>query len=371
MGAFPSYGYIKNPEDNHKLIIDKESAEIVRKIFEWKVNEGLGNLSICHRLNDMGILNPTGYKKNKLKQNYNNSKILQEDYSWCPSTVRNILKNDIYIGNITQGKRRVKSYKVHKVEQVPEDEWITVENMHEAIIDKELFNKAQGMKNFDTRVQNSGKLSIWAGILKCADCGRAMHKKYCKNKSGNVYEYYICGTYRKKSNKLCTKHTIKLEKLENAVLTAIKLHIELFVDTEKLLEQINKSNTKKSESNNIENIKRTKEIEIEKISNLKRSLYEDWKNNYITKNEYLEYKHKYEQDINKIKKCIINLKDQKNQEVKNGNINNKWIEEFKKHRNIMSLDRVVLTELIDYIEIHENKKITIHFKFLDYPNKNL
>ena len=81
VGAFPSYGYIKNPEDNHKLIIDKESAEIVRKIFEWKVNEGLGNLSICHRLNDMGVLNPTGYKKKKLNQNYNNSQIMQEDYS--------------------------------------------------------------------------------------------------------------------------------------------------------------------------------------------------------------------------------------------------------------------------------------------------
>ena len=291
MGAFPSYGYIKNPEDNHKLIIDKESAEIVRKIFEWKVNEGLGNLSICHRLNDMGVLNPTGYKKQNLNQNYNNSKILQKDYSWCPSTVRNILKNDIYIGNITQGKRRVKSYKVHKVEQVPENEWITVENMHEAIIDKELFEKAQGMRKVDTRVQNSGNLSMWAGILKCADCGRAMHKKYCKNKSGTIYEYYICGTYRKKSNKLCTKHTIKVEELENAVLMAIKLHIELLVDTEKLLEQINKSNTKKLANENMENIKKSKKIEIERISNLKRCLYEDWKSDYITKEEYFEYIH--------------------------------------------------------------------------------
>lgn len=181
----------------------------------------------------MGVLNPTGYKKKKLNQNYNNSQIMQEDYSWCPSTVRNILKNDIYIGNITQGKRRVKSYKVHKVEQVPEDEWITVENMHEPIIEKELFEKAQKLRKVDTRVQNSGTLSIWAGILKCADCGRAMHKKYCKNKRGTVYEYYICGTYRKKSNKLCTKHTLKVEELEKAVLEAIKLHIELLVDTEK------------------------------------------------------------------------------------------------------------------------------------------
>ena len=371
MGAFPSYGYIKNPEDNHKLIIDKESAEIVRKIFEWKVNEGLGNLSICHRLNDMGVLNPTGYKKKRLNQNYNNVQIMQEDYSWCPSTVRNILKNDIYIGNITQGKRRVKSYKVHKVEQVPEEEWITVKNMHESIVDKELFEKAQGMRKVDTRVQNSGNLSMWAGILKCADCGRAMHKKYCKNKIGTIYEYYICGTYRKKSNKLCTKHTIKVEELENAVLGAIKLHIELAVDTEKLLKQINKLNIKKLANENMKNFKRTKEKEIEKISSLKRCLYEDWKNKYITKEEYLEYKNKYENDIERLKSNIEKLEYEKKKCENKKEYTNEWNQKFKQHKNITELDRNVITELIDYIEVHENKKITIHFKFTDESNKIL
>lgn len=371
VGAFASYGYIKKPEDNHKLIIDKESAEIVKKIFKWKVNEGLGNLSICHRLNNMGILNPTGYKKKRLNQNYNNAGIMQEDYSWCPSTVRNILKNDIYIGNVTQGKRRVKSYKVHKIEQVPEDEWITVENMHEPIVDKEIFEKAQSMRRVDTRVQDSGKLSMWAGILKCADCGRAMHKKYCKNKSGAVYEYYICGTYRKKSNKLCTKHTLKVEELKNAVLEAIKLHIKLFIDTEKLLEQINKSNPKKLANENMENIKQAKEKEISKLSNLKRCLYEDWKNDYITKEEYSEYKQKYEEDIKKIKEIIVTLDNQKEKQEEIINENSKWIENFKSHKNITELDRDIITELIDYIEVHENKKITIHFKFVNELNEIL
>ena len=134
------------------------------------MNEGLGNLSICRKLNDMGVLNPTGYKKKKLNQNYSNSKIIEQDFLWCPSTIRNILKNDIYIGNITQGKRKVKSYKIHKIEQVPENEWIRKENMHEAIIDKKLFDKAQNLRKVDTRVQNNGKLSIWAGILRCGDC---------------------------------------------------------------------------------------------------------------------------------------------------------------------------------------------------------
>ena len=371
VGAFPAYGYIKNPEDNHKLIVDSESAEIVRKIFEWKVNEGLGNLSICHRLNDMGVLNPTGYKKKKLNQNYTNYKMKENDYSWCPSTVRNILKNDIYIGNVTQGKRRVKSYKVHKVEQVPEDEWITVENMHEPIIDKELFEKAQGLRQVDTRVQSSGTLSMWAGILKCADCGRAMHKKYCKNTSGTVYEYYICGTYRKKSNKLCTKHTLKVEELEQSVLEAIKLHIEYLVDTEELLKKINQSSVKKLANENLNNIRKAKENEIEKINSIKKCLYEDWKNEDITREEYLTYKQEYEKEIEKLKEIIINLEEQKQKEENVINASSKWIENFKKNKNITKLDRDIITELIDYIEVHENKKLTIHFKFMDEFDKIL
>ena len=371
VGAFPSYGYIKSPEDNHKLIIDKESAEIVRKIFEWKVNEGLGNLSICHRLNDMGVLNPTGYKKKRLNQNYNNAQMMQEDYSWCPSTIRNILRNDIYIGNVTQGKRRVKSYKVHKVEQVPEEEWVIVENMHEPIIEKELFKKAQELRKVDTRVQENGTLSMWAGILRCSDCGRAMHKKYCKNKSGRVYEYYICGTYRKKSNKLCTKHTLKVEELEKAVLEAIKFHIDLLVDTEKLLEQINNSVTRKLVNENIKHIKQVNDKKVEKLNNLKRGLYEDWKNGYITKEEYVEYKQKYEQDIEKIKEIMANLDKQKEKQEEVTNGNSQWIEKFKTHKNITKLDRDIIIELINYIEVHENKKITIHFKFMDELDKIL
>ena len=319
----------------------------------------------------MGVLNPTGYKKKKLNQNYTNVKMKQDDYSWGPSTIRNILKNDIYIGNVTQGKRRVKSYKVHKVEQVPEDEWITVENMHEPIIDKELFEKAQGLRQVDTRVQNSGTLSMWAGILKCADCARSMHKKYCKNSKGTTYEYYICGTYRKKSNKLCTKHTLKVEELEQSVLEAIKLHIEYLVDIEELLKQITGADTKKIANENIERMKKTKESEIEKLNNLKRCLYEDWKNEDITREEYIEYKQKYEQEIEKIKDIISNLDEQKKKEENVINANSKWIENFKKNKNINKLDRDIITELIDYIEVHENKKLTIHFKFMDEFDKIL
>ena len=369
IGAFPSYGYIKDPNNTHKLIIDEEAARIVKKIFEWKVNDGMGNLSICHKLNEMGILNPTGYKRKMLNQNYNNSKILQEDYSWCPSTVRNILKNDVYIGNITQGKRKVKSYKIHKVEQVPKEQWITVKNMHEAIIDEELFYKAQSLNKVDTRVQNNGVLSIWAGILKCADCERAMHKKYCINKNGKRYEYYICGTYRKKSKQLCTKHTIKEEILEEIVLQTIRLHIDLLVDVNKILEDNINKKMEEVENEKIEKIKKTKKDEVEKVKELKKGLYEDWKNDYITKDEYVEYKKKYEKEIEKINGILNNLDKQENKKENIRILNKKWIENFEMSGNINKLDRDIIMELIDFIEIYENKKITIHFKFMDEINE--
>lgn len=96
IGAFCAYGYIKDPKDKHKLIIDEVAADVVRKIFCWNVNEGLGKIAICHRLNNLGILNPTGHKKIELRQNYNNYGIQDNMYAWTPSTIRNILNNEVY-----------------------------------------------------------------------------------------------------------------------------------------------------------------------------------------------------------------------------------------------------------------------------------
>jgi DNA invertase Pin-like site-specific DNA recombinase len=366
IGAFPSYGYIKDSKDKHKLIIDEVAADIVRKIFCWNVNDGLGKIAICHRLNDLGILNPTGHKKLELGQNYNNYGIQDNTYTWTPSTIRNILSNEVYIGNTVQGKRRTKSYKVHKVEAVLKDEWVRVENTHKAIIDKETFEKAQELSGRDTKVsQKTKELSIWAGFLKCADCMRAMNKKSSTNKSGSKYEYYICSTYRKKSNKLCTKHSIKVEKLEKAVLKAINLHIDLLIDTEEIIKQINESSYQNIKSENIENMIIAKQNEISKMSNFKRTLYEDWKNEDITREEYLEYKQKYEDDIERLKQNIERLESEKQKYERQNQNSNKWIEKFKERKGINELSRDIMMELIDCIYVHENGNITIKFKFED------
>lgn len=366
IGAFPSYGYIKDPKDKHKLIIDKSVANIIRNIFDWNVNEGLGKIAICHRLNDLGILNPTGHKKLELGQNYNNYGIQDNTYTWTPSTVRNILNNEVYIGNTVQGKRRTKSYKVHKVEQVPEEEWVRVENTHETIIDKETFEKAQELSRRDTKVsQKTKELSVWAGFLKCADCKRAMNKKSSTNKSGSKYEYYICSTYRKKSKNLCTKHSIKVENLDKAVLKAINLHIDLLIDTEEVVQQINESTYQNTKNENIENMIITKQNQISKISNFKRTLYEDWKNEDITREEYLEYKQKYENDIKRLKRNIERLENEKQKYESQSISSNEWIDKFKEQKGITELSRDIMMELIDCIYVKENGDIKIKFKFED------
>ena len=363
IGAFPSYGYVKNIKDKHKLEIDEKAANIVRKIFDWNVNKGLGKIAISHRLNDLGVLNPTGHKRLELNQNYNNSGIKDENYNWTPSTIKKILENEIYIGNTVQGKRRTKSYKIHKLENVPREEWVRVENTHKPIIDKELFLKAQKINKIDTRVQSNQKLSLFSGILICGDCKMAMNKKVFKSKSGKIYEYYVCGTYRKKSKNLCSKHTVKVDKLETSLLETIRNEI-LKIDVNKIIEKFENINSKKIlNENKKEFFENEKKEELEKLERLKRFLYEDWKNGDITREEYIDYKKRYDEDINKIRVFIENLKKQNEEKKDEENKNNKWMEKFKNEKNIFELDREIILELVDFIEIFENEKIKIHFKF--------
>lgn len=372
VGAFPSYGYMKDPNDKHKLIVDESVRQIIIDIFNWSANEGAGKIEICHRLNNLGILNPTGHKKIELMQNYSNAGIKDNLYAWTPSTVRSILSNEIYIGNTVQGKRKTKSYKVHRVENVPKEEWIRVQNTHEAIIDKEIFEKVQELNKRDTKIsQKTKELSMWAGILKCADCKMAMNKKSSTNKLGTTYEYYICSTYRKKSKLLCTKHTIKIEKLEKAVLKAINFHIGLFINAEEFIKEFEKNNDINSNLYDFTNMIMKKENEILKISKFKQSLYEDWKSEYISKEEYLEYKQKYEKDIERIKQNITILEKEKQKDEKQNKNTNSWINEFKEKKEITKLSRDVILELIDCIYIKNNGDIIIKFKFEDELKKYL
>lgn len=365
LGSFPVYGYKKDENDKYKLIIDEEAAQVVRLIYKLFL-EGKGLITIAKILNDRGIVNPTIYKQQVLKQKYVNASNMEGNSLWCDTTIRRILKNEMYIGTLIQGTKRMLSYKVHKLVDVPREDWIIIENNHEAIIDKETFKKVQDIMSRDTRIKNdgTGEVSLFAGYIRCADCKRAMNKKSTNNKI-KTYYYYVCNTYRKKSAGSCTKHTIRSDYLEKLVLESIKMQIDVAIEMEKMIDKINKSEKRNLANSNLEQMIYAKQKELEKYKRLKQSAYEDWKLEIISKEDYLEYKRNYEKQMSITENNIKCLEEEKEKYTEQILGDNTWIENLKNKENINKLSRDIIIELIDCIYVHEGGDITIKFKFAD------
>lgn len=250
-----------------------------------------------------------------------------------------MLINRVYCGDMVQGRKRVKSYKIHILEPVPEEQWFVVENPHEPIIDKKTFEKVQKLLERDTRtVPKKKQLYLFSGFLRCADCGRSVIRT---NSRG--YVYYFCRTYKQQSKTACTPHTMRHYRLEAAVLYAIQQQVYLAVDYTKTIEQ----------------------KEREKISCYKQSLYQDWKDGEISHNDYRHMKEDYERKEEALKAVIDKLKAEQ-EELENGvTTENPFLVAFRQYQNITKLTRDVLIELVDHIKIHEDERISIVFKFAD------
>jgi DNA invertase Pin-like site-specific DNA recombinase len=288
IGSFAPYGYMKDPEDKNALIVDPEAAETVKQIFTLFLG-GTQKVQIARHLNEHGVLSPAAYKKSKgAKYTPPNATDL---LLWSAMSINNVLQNRVYCGDMVQGRHRVKSYKIHVLEKVPEDEWFIKENTHEAIIDRETFDKVQGLMRRDTRTSPKKKeLYLFSGFLKCADCGRAMSRAGRKD----LYVYYQCATYKTHSKTACTMHSIKGNKLEAAVLYAIQQQYFVAVSYAETVSRINASPLKKSQSARLAETIAVKEKELAKIKRYKQGLYEDWKDGNITHDDFRHMTEDYE-----------------------------------------------------------------------------
>ena len=369
IGSFASYGYMKDPNDHHKLIIDPETAPVVRMIFE-KFIDGCSIIGIAKDLNEMGIPNPTAYKKLK-GFNYKHPAGKKLDGLWPDSSVRRILRNEMYVGNMVQGKNTTISYKIKQCRAIPKEDWIIVEGTHEAIVDRETFDKAQSLFNqFIRKAPQKSEVDLFSGFVRCADCLRAMNKKTNSHPYG-TYHYYRCGTSRKMKKSSCTNHTIRIDKMELAVLASIQGMIDSAVEMDKLIKRINSSPVKKKESSHICSAIDTHTAELEKLKGMIIDLYPDWKSGIISKEEYFTLKEQLTEKTTSLEKALENLK-RTNEEFKNGiTEDNDFISHFKKYGKIDTLTRAMVVELIDKIYVHEGDRITISFKFTDAYEKAL
>lgn len=209
VGKLAPYGYIKDPKDKHKFLIDKNVSHIIKKIFDM-ILDGKSRKEVADFLNQNDILTPSEYLK------INTNKDVTVMKKWNSEMVNSILRNENYTGTLFQGKKRKLNYRVNKKINIDKEDWIVTENHHEAIISKEKFDKVQDiLDNYATRTNRTGNFEILSGFIRCNDCKGQMILKGGKNK-----KYYYCTNYFKKK---CTSHSIEKTKLEKMILEELKL----------------------------------------------------------------------------------------------------------------------------------------------------
>lgn len=360
IGAFAPYGLQKCPEDKNRLMIDAEAAEVVRDIFHWFVHEGMSKRGIVQRLNELGIPNPAAYKRQKGFRFYN-PQTLQNDGLWNEKTVRDILLNQMYIGNMVQGKQRVISYKVHDRVRTEEKDWYIVAHTHDAIIDEETFEKAQSLHMRDTRTApGRGTLYLFSGFVRCADCRKAMTRKVSKH-----HVYYCCTTYTRQSKTACTKHTIRADVLEHAVLTALQTQIALLSNLTEVVAAIRSAPAAQPEQNRLQTLFTAKQRECEKCTALSDRLYLDWRGGELTDAAYRRMKSKLETQMEQLQTVLEHLKQE--QEVLAGGTDAEapYLADFLQSKTIHRLERGLLASLVHAIYVHQSGALTIEFTFAD------
>ena len=364
IGSYPPFGYLKEKENKHHLIIDNASATVVKMIFDL-CESGIGNTLIAKELNERCILTPSEYRCKILNMKSTGRKVSKQ---WTPSIVGKILDNRVYSGDLVQSKYKNISYKVHKQIKNKEEDWIVVENTHEPIIDKERFFKIQELRknrkyNWNKRVEDN---SIFKDLVICSNCKELMDLIVTNKKE--ISEIKIKKyAFRCNNCNIDNKNDfyIKVDTLKTCIFRSIKYHIDLLRGVEEARKEIKpRTEYTKSIKQKVENMKYELEIvEKNKIEN-----YEKWKKNEITEIEYIE-------NIKNIvgKECILKnaIKDEKSKllKAKKEAINlreNVWIDTLLKYKNQRKLTKEMLEDLIDKIYINkEGRKIIIKFKYED------
>lgn len=356
IGSFSSYGYKKSPVNKNQLVVDEYAAEVVKRIFSLFI-QGMGKQSIAKLLNEEGILCPSEYKKIN-GEKYKNANGLTSTAYWSYSTINSILHKEIYVGNMVQGTKHQKMRSKQKL--VAKENWIIVENTHPPIIDHDTWELAQRLlvqKHRDIQLKSNHH--IFAGLIRCGDCGRSMMKNSWRRSDGSIAYSFYCGTYKRAGKTYCTPHALPVPILEHIVLEDLNNIVRNIGDLQKLIEVHSQelSQTEKGKEQKVAKIK----IELERVKNLKKFIYEDYKDGLISKEEYLSYRTDYVKKENLYAKQIETLQIKSSPALEQ--LETSWLNQLLTHRKIKELDRGIVVEMIEDITVYENHKLKIRYNF--------
>ncbi|MCL2140786.1 MAG: recombinase family protein [Dehalococcoidia bacterium] len=380
MGSKPPYGYMKSSENKHQLIVDAPAAEVVRRLFREYLS-GDSARNIAAKLNADGIDTPATYY---FKQTGKRATQTNNCQRWGSSTIMQLLRNQVYIGHMVQGKRKVSSFKTKKRVFTGKDDWITVQNTHEPIIENADWEDAQRRltkaKNFASnhtiKKSNSiDEVNLFSGIIRCADCGAAMVFNHRERKRKAAKSYYRCSRYVNNGSNACTAHSIETQALASVILQEIQNYARTVTQGEtelfsKLL-ALSGENAE-NEAKMTEKTLHATESRISFIETAGKQLFEEKVNGNVPDAMFKKMMAEYQLEIEQLTEKVSELRKQI-QDTRNSKADvQRWMNLVKECSTIKKLDRATAYQLIDCVSVKEQsdgygvrtQKISVKYNYI-------
>lgn len=357
VAAFAFYGYMKSPEDKHKLVIDPVAGAVVQDIYHLKL-KGYSFSGIAEILNLRGILPPLAYKQLYLGQNLKTGFQTKGKSRWEATMVRRILMDERYTGVLLQGRTTTPNHKVKRIIHKPEDEWVRVENAFEGLIDKYTFMVVANLLERDTR-KSAGGMALLSGLVECGDCHQNMVRK---SPDGRNY-YYVCSTslYEKE----CTSHSISEKRLIPIIKKCVQIYIAKIVELDAVLRHVQTRSVPKQKILEADKILQVLRQECDRIMKIKKNLYESYCEGLLEEEEFKAYKKTYDEEliqkeeaIKRQQEDILNLSATMDRQQE-------WMKRILLYKDIEEIDRTVIVVMVKRISISADKMVSIDFWYED------
>ena len=372
IGNYAPHGYRKDPENKNHLLIDPETAPVIRQIFEMRA-EGISYMGICKKLNDAGIPSPGQHKLNQGIETNNNKK--KRTVLWNKHKITEILKDIVYIGHLAQKKGSQCLYGGIPYHITSEDEWIVVKNTHEPLISEELFERVQQINSaaLERQKANTGKYdhlpkekNIYGKKFTCADCGSIMKlHRFISTKKDKVYFTFKCPTYAEHGSRACSDIKMRKADLDEAVFTFIKSQMDVFIDMENTLRRLLAMKKAKLKQNNTQQEIKSLRQKLAHKQSILSGMYVDLKEGLLSQEDYGHHREIITADIKALELKLSEVESAKSETEEQLTGEMKWKFMIQRFYDATEMTAEMADAFIETMKLHKDGSLEIKLSYMD------
>ena len=366
------YGYLWN-EDKTAYVVDEEAAAVVRQIFEWKLRE-VSVYTIVERLKAGGIESPERHKRRAGTRNGGNI----QGEGWCPSTIRGILQNRAYIGEMVCGKSETALYKGLKKHVTETDKWIVVPDAHPPIVSVSDFEAVERQMQKDSTHRETamewsadiraGMIDLFAGKIFCADCGKRMYYKrqrICGCKNVTFRGVYDCSTHVRRGHATCFNHFIRQDALNEKVFNAIRDQLQVALDYERLLLAMRGGSGEASVREKHKAAVASVKLRLNALKKKRAGLYESYVEGILNEEEYAFAKQTYEEQYEALNRLLDEAVERRERFLASISPDNKWLTMMRGAAGMTGLTQELVDAIIEKVLVYGGSRIEVVFNYND------